>query len=108
MEAYPGGGQRRQVGTESGNRPAWHADSGELYYLANGGDLMSITVDPSEDQPFGKPRRLFSLRPPSRSGERDFAVSPDGERFLFLQEPQARALAPTTVAVNWDEELRGP
>jgi len=61
----------------------WRRDGKELYYLALDGKLMAvdIRVDPRIES--GAPRRLFDTKLRVDPIRDQFAVTPDGERFLI-------------------------
>jgi Tol biopolymer transport system component len=91
---FPVRAGRRQISTGGGDRPRWRRDGGELYYTARGGKLMAVEVSQNGD--FAAPKQLFEI-----AGIRDYAVAPDGRRFLVdiaLEDPTQ---APTTVVLNW-------
>jgi Tol biopolymer transport system component len=64
----------------------WRRDGREAYYLAPRLGVMAVDVSPAALSRLHPPRRLFS--PPStRAGLRLATVSPDGERFMFIEPP---------------------
>jgi Tol biopolymer transport system component len=99
VTSFPARANRRQVSTGGGGRPRWRADGRELFYGARGGKLLSVDVGPNGD--FGPPRNILQVR-----GARDYAVAPDGQRFLVdvaLEDPGA---APATIVLNWTADLK--
>jgi Tol biopolymer transport system component/predicted Ser/Thr protein kinase len=96
---FPDRSNRRQISTGGGARPRWRADGRELFYGARGGKLIAVEVGANGE--FGAPRELFQVR-----GARDYAVAPDGQKFLVdvgLEDP---ATAPATVVLNWTADLK--
>jgi hypothetical protein len=71
-----------QVSNGGGTEPAWMADGRALAYRS-GTDIMvaSVTVDPTFS--VGPPRMLFTTPAVANDDNRYYAVSPDGQRFLF-------------------------
>jgi len=114
IRAFPGdpsrAGGKWQVSTGTGALPRWRGDGKELFY-ADGGKLMSATVDANgSGVQIGARRELFSfptaLAAIARPG---YDVTADGQRFLVLDAvggAQAAATAPLTVVVNWQAALK--
>jgi serine/threonine-protein kinase len=112
VRPYPGPGPVDQVSTEGGYEPCWSPDGREIYYRRSGGDQMLavsfITDGPSPQ--VGKPRLLFEGNyrvPPSIAFGRTYDLSPDGKRFLMIQESEPPP-PPTqyNIVLNWFEELK--
>ena len=101
--AATGQGAVRRVSASGGSLPRWRRDGTELFYLADNGDLVSVTTPPSDDLRLGSTSVLFTADPPPR----DFDVSPDGRRFLFLSEGQGDTPrnVELTVIANWTSDL---
>jgi len=105
-------GNEPTVTADGGMFPTWKRDGSELYYLAQDGNLMAVTVKEDGDQlALGTPKVLFqspvtSLRP---SVDDPYDVSPDGNRFVFLAN--TNPVAPTDpdklmVILKWTAALR--
>jgi Tol biopolymer transport system component/predicted Ser/Thr protein kinase len=94
VQDFPERSNRRQISTGGGSRPRWRADGRELFYGSRGGKLMSVDV--SEGGEFGAPKELFQVR-----GAGDYAVAPDGQRFLVDVALEDPTTAPATVVLNW-------
>jgi Tol biopolymer transport system component len=94
IQKYPGPGGRRQVSVNGGKGPVWNPRGGELFYQTRTA-LMSVRITNGEPS---APVRLF---PTGWSEEyrRDFDVSPDGRRFLFLEPAVSRG--EITLVQNW-------
>lgn len=96
---------RRQVSAGGGHSPRWGRDRAEMYYLATTGDLMSVTLRPTDGGPeFDGPRALFRTRllPKMRNS---FDVSPDGQSFLMNLPLEDATSSPITVVTNWTGKL---
>jgi dipeptidyl aminopeptidase/acylaminoacyl peptidase len=76
---------RRQVSVNGGTGPVWNRRGDELFYQTRTA-LMSARI--ANGTPAGVPSKLFSSWR-SDDYRREFDVTPDGERFLFI-EPLTR------------------
>jgi DNA-binding winged helix-turn-helix (wHTH) protein/Tol biopolymer transport system component len=94
-------GRRIQISNSGGAQPRWRADGKELFYITRDKKLMAVGVDTSHGEPIaGVPHLLFQTRIiASRVVLFQYAVSPDGKRFLINSTPSVGA-APLTVLMN--------
>jgi Tol biopolymer transport system component len=95
---------RRAVSPGGGAAPRWRADGRELFYISADRMLMSMAVTPGETWTGSRPEPLFRV-PVARgltSRRNFFAVTPDGERFLFDADGTRN---PISVLVNWQALL---
>ena len=76
-----------------GRSPRWRGDSGELFYQALGGGIVSVKIAANA---IGEPVPLFAA--PGALAE--WGVTADGQRFLLAVPTDSRDL-PFTVFVNW-------
>jgi hypothetical protein len=97
----------------------WRADGQELFYARPGREgqprnagefdvaIMAVAVT-SAAKPFGRPRQLFAGRFSMNNPDRGYDVSPDGRRFLMLQQRQRvpDVITGMIVVQNWQEELK--
>lgn len=107
---FPGPGTRRAVSVAGGVQARWRSDGRELFYIAPNGTLMSVpvTFSPGEKEAeLGTGVALFPTRISGRGAQRtigsaraEYAVAPDGQRFLVNTETDV-APAPITVVLNW-------
>src|SRR5262249_37342877 len=91
----------------------WRGDSKEIYYVAPGAaaKMMAIPVNPSGSSfQWGAPQPLFDtgyvgVLGAHRGSYHDYAVSPDGQRFLIPRPESALAGAvtepPVIIVLNW-------
>jgi len=98
---FPGPGRRIQISNHGGLQARWRADGKELFYISMDKKLMAVAIDTSHDEPMaGVPHVLFQTR---IIGPRlvlfQYAVSPDGSRFLINSMPSVGE-APLTVLMN--------
>lgn len=97
-----GGPQRISDG--GGTQPRWRADGKELYYVSRG-RLMAVDTRLDLDRPAGTPRELFRID--GLPVLRDYAVTPDGRRFLAVLLTPAKTMPPAVVLLGW-KPPRGP
>jgi eukaryotic-like serine/threonine-protein kinase len=97
----PGPGGRIQISNHGGAQARWRADGKELFYVSADKKLMAVSIDTSHGRPVaGLPHALFQTRIVSaRIVLFQYAVSPDGKRFLINSLPLFGS-APLTVLMN--------
>ena len=98
---FPGPGRRIQMSNHGGAQARWRADGKELFYITMDKKLMAVAIDTSHDEPVaGVPHVLFQTRIIApRIVLFQYAVSPDGSRFLINSTPSVGG-APLTVLMN--------
>jgi len=107
VQAFPGPGGKYQVSNQGGQDIQWRRDGKEILYLSPDGDLMSVDVSAGADFRAGLPRKLFrAIRPENNPSGRAWALSADGQQFLFRKAAGASQVPPITVVVNWDSRLK--
>ena len=102
-----------QVSTEGGTQPMWARAGQELLYVAPGGALMSVRVEPGPMWKAGTPARIiegkyFYGNPVGAFG-RTYDISPDGSRFLMIKQvgDSDQNVVPQVVIVqHWLDELK--
>ena len=106
VQAFPGPGRKWQISTNGGSDPRFGPEGDELYYLDSGLNMMRVAVQPGEAFEAGIPEPMFSasLRTFSFIHNR-YLLSPDGERFLLLSSLGEQTTPPTTVVLNWNDEV---
>ena len=92
-----------------GAQARWRADGKELFYITMDRRLMAVAVDTSHDEPVGgDPHLLFQTRIiASRIVLFQYAVSPDGKRFLINSTPSIGA-APADGADELSDSCTAP
>jgi len=100
MRAFPPADGRWLISTGGGARPRWRTDGRELFFISPDGRLMSVLVAGFPPQ-YRPPVTLFQMR-----GAKDFAVSPDGQRFLVQVPVREARDHELHVVLNWASELR--
>jgi hypothetical protein len=103
--SFPDKQSSAQISTNSGTNPVWNADGKELFYREND-DIMSVEVKAGARFEHGVPRTLFRCQVPFDRVITQFAVHPDGKRFLIIAPEQANAPQRLNVIVNWPQIVR--
>jgi Tol biopolymer transport system component len=100
---FPPTGEKWKVSSEGGVQPRWHPKGAELFYLDPSGRLMSVSMPDSDPRRAAAPRVLFETGLEASPAYDQFAVGPDGKRFLFRQLDRADQASgsPIHVLVNW-------
>ena len=105
VQSFPTPGPKTRISSGGGRQPAWRHDGRELFYVADDRKLMAV---PTALQPAFKPgpaQVLFQL-PNIVNVSRQFAVSPDGLRFLALDLDPVRQQTRITLVTNWEAAQR--
>ena len=108
VASFPGGAGKREIFADGGETPRWRADGKELYFT-QAGKLMAVDMDTTGPAPeVGRPQALFEamVLAPALGTRSTYAVSRDGQRFLFNTWDSAAALTPITLVVNWPATLK--
>jgi hypothetical protein len=103
--SFPALDQGCQVSAGGGGQPRWRRDGKELYYLGPDGKMMAVDITAAPTLDCGPPRELFDTGLRMNPVVDQYAVTPDGQRFLVLK-PQEAAPAPLTVVLNWDADIQ--
>jgi Tol biopolymer transport system component len=108
VTSFPAASGKWQVSTSGGDNPRWRRDGKELFFTSSD-RFYAVAVDTTGAQfDSGVVQPLFEVRVPAATlGTRStYAVSSDGQRFLFnMWDPQA-ASGPIALFVNWPATLR--
>ncbi len=107
VKRFPGGDGKWQVSVEGGNFPIWSRAGDELIYRQDD-LLMAVPVETKPVFKLGTPVRLFEARESRLSlRPRGYDVSPDGQRFIGVQNLEQKAdEASIIVVLNWFEEFK--
>jgi Tol biopolymer transport system component len=98
---FPGAGARVQISNRGGAQARWRADGKELFYISGDKKLMAVSIDTAGGKVVaGIPHVLFQTRIIApRIVLFQYAVAPDGKRFLINSLPSVGA-TPLTVLMN--------
>jgi eukaryotic-like serine/threonine-protein kinase len=103
-------GGRWQISTNGGSKPVWSRSGGELFYLDREGLLTSVSIQATATFHADTPRRLLQMRYASAAvNQREYDVTADGRRFLFIKNPPPTADASSqhslVIVLNWASEM---
>jgi Tol biopolymer transport system component len=105
VQAFPGPGGKARISTEGGSQPRWRRDGKELFFVAPDNRLMAVPLAlPSNGQApnVGAPAALFAPRLTARgTPKHQYAVAPDGQRFLMVVSADEAIASPITIVQNW-------
>ena len=119
VDRYPDRGQKKTISTSGGNTPVWSMNGDKLFYFTGfrsprprkfWGVDIAITGDALEA---GIPAVLFERECVTAHPHRSFDVTPDGQRFLIVDRPEAKERlfwkkyfgTKVNIVLNWFEEL---
>jgi serine/threonine-protein kinase len=102
---------RWEVSTNGGTQPLWARNGHELFYVAQDGFLMRVSVGKGLTWAPSAPTKVFERRVGSGGVNpfRDYDIAADGQRFLMIKEGRGDATdAPPQIVVvqHFDEELK--
>jgi eukaryotic-like serine/threonine-protein kinase len=105
VQPFPGPeGSRHQVSLSGGQAPLWSRDGRELFFVTDARPrrLMAVDVRTSPAFSVGAARELVARDLSLPGGSSSYEASPDGRRFLVLEEVEApdRTVADLQVVVN--------
>jgi serine/threonine-protein kinase len=103
---FPGPGPRIPVSAGGGDSPIWSADGRELFYTRVD-RMMAVTITRGATLSVSAPRQLFEGRYRGNlNGVTAFDISPDGRRFIRIQQAQPeRPITRIEVVLNWVSQL---
>jgi eukaryotic-like serine/threonine-protein kinase len=106
VETFPRSGGKRQISTNGGAQVRWRHDGTELFYVALDGRLMAtpmrfasnhLAVEPGSPVPLFTTGIGGALQGNLRQ---QYAVSPDGNRFLMNTVAGEAITSPVTIVLN--------
>jgi hypothetical protein len=114
--AYPTG-ERIHISTNGGTDPLWRHDGRQLYYRL-GDQMMVVDLSYGPSLKASKPRVLWRGNYLAGAGSScgmagptsaNYDVTPDGERFLMIEDASSTAESERLrVVSNWSVELKNP
>jgi Tol biopolymer transport system component len=102
VQSFPAAGAKWRISTGGGIWPRWRSDGRELFYITTDSPTRVMAVEMKTGGSFeaGLPRTLFNV-PATSALEGWFAVSADGQRFLFSTLVQEEGTTPIAFVHNW-------
>jgi Tol biopolymer transport system component len=106
VRPFPPTGQEWRVSANGGYEARWRADGKELFYVSLDGTLMASDVKAQPGFDAGVARTLFEsplkkLGSSERITRSSYAVSGNGQRFLFTVRIGETSAPPITIVLNW-------
>jgi Tol biopolymer transport system component/tRNA A-37 threonylcarbamoyl transferase component Bud32 len=107
IRSFPGGEVKTQVSTNGGGQPQWRADGKELFFVAPDNTIMAAAITIAGSAlTASTPQGLFTANiRQSKSIRNQFAVSPDGQRFLILSAVDLTP-SPIVAVLNWKSLIK--
>jgi len=102
---FPSGDRKWQISDQGGLLPLWRGDGRELFYLTPNGMLMAVALKEGNSFQFDPPKALFSTGLHFTAFQRymnQYAVSHDGQRFLFNRRVQETTSGAITAIIPRD------
>ncbi|MEO7918427.1 MAG: hypothetical protein ABIT01_03125, partial [Thermoanaerobaculia bacterium] len=101
VQPVPATGAKWQVSVGGGSAPAWAAGARELYYVSGDGQIMAVPIVSSSNSALslGSPRALFPTSASTNLSGVQYAVAPDGKRFLMSEPVSLELASPIVVMV---------
>ena len=101
--------RRWNVSAGDGFAPLWTKEGQELVYRRDLSDhaVFAVSIDPNTGAP-GMPERLFAdpYYAPDWYWYREWDVTPDGQRFIMMKQPEDQLPRRLVLVQNFFEELR--
>ena len=108
VRRFPPTDEKHQISTGGGVQPLWGPSGNEIFFTTPTGQMVLMRAEVTLGEVFQSrpPRPLFTVQTmPSGGLTRHYAVSSDGQRFLFAVRQPAPS-PPLTVVVNWRPRAR--
>lgn len=105
IQSFPLLGKKRIVSVGGGAEPHWRHDGKELFYLSISCNLMAVRM--SAGDPVAKPRLLFKAPVLAVTNvlRNQYAVSSDGQRFVFGSVEKSPKDDSIMILANWDASV---
>jgi Tol biopolymer transport system component len=101
VKRFPPTDDKWRISRDGGVQARWRRDGREMYFLAPDGGVMAVDVTLGATPTFGEPHKLFDTRLAFSFQTDQYAVTPDGQRFLIMNPLSDRKLQPFNVVMNW-------
>jgi serine/threonine-protein kinase len=109
VRAYAGAGPKIKISSDGGVEPAWGPHGKEIFYRGRE-SFMAVPIRTEPELSAGQPQPLFPDRFERWSredGSRNYAVSSDARRFLFIRATESKSEPVTRLDVlaSWPAEI---
>jgi eukaryotic-like serine/threonine-protein kinase len=106
IQSFPVPGEKWQISTNSGIQPRWRADGKELFFIGGDNKIWAVEIKSNGTLEPGVPKPLFAVRVRSMFDRYDYAVSPDGQRFLVNMLTESQEAPSVELLFNWQKLIR--
>jgi len=104
VRAADGSAAKWQLTTDGGGQPVWRGN--EIFYHHAPGEIRVMEVQTQPTFRAGRPQRLFEGQFELRTAPlRNWDVSPDGKRFVFVEGGADLGAREVDVVLNWARTL---
>ena len=97
---------RWQISFTGGSHPLWARNGRELFFIDGAGTLVSASISAGQTVTHGPPVQLFSAGQYYVEVARNYDVSVDGTRFLFVKNLSSANRPSLVVVSRWLDEVR--
>jgi Tol biopolymer transport system component len=107
VSPFPEASSKWLVSRAGGEEPRWRADGRELFFVSPDGKLMAASVKLGAKFEAQTPVELFQTRRRQKISSQDvftYAVSADGNKFLFNTLVDQKETPPLSIIRNWNAE----
>ncbi|HSE32060.1 MAG TPA: protein kinase [Pyrinomonadaceae bacterium] len=105
VQPFPLSGSKWMISSGGGALPLWREDGKELFYVTEGGKVMSAEIKAENAFDNVVTKQLFQTDIKRAPGY-PYAVVPDGSRFLINTPADRNNPTPIIVMLNWSGALR--
>ncbi|MBK8725509.1 MAG: serine/threonine-protein kinase [Holophagaceae bacterium] len=102
LTSFPVPGERIRITVSGGTHPRWRRDGRELYFVSTDNELIATSIQLGPKVQVGTAKPLFRM---SATGWQDYDVTPDGERFLIVENLPGQGADAIVVTANWTARL---
>jgi hypothetical protein len=95
-----------QISPSGGSHPVWAQSGRELFFINGGGTLVSVPTQIAPDFTYETPGELFRADQYYVEVVRDYDVSADASRFIFVKNLTGEERPALIVVSHWLEEVR--
>ena len=108
VRRFPDEGPKSAVSTLGGREPMWSRNGRTLFFRSpDGTEMWSVAVELEPTFRAAKPEQVFARHfYTDWNRQQTYDVSPDGQRFLMVEEIEGSAQSQAVIVLNWMEELK--